>query len=387
MDTKDKKQYIHLMLALFGAAALSIVFFFIIYRYEGFRNIIRKLIDILNPILYGAFIAYLLKPMCNFYENLLLNVMPMHAKAIKILSVTASIISALLFVALLLLIIMPQVIDSIIALINIVPKQLESFSTWIENFIEEDTIYSQYVLETYEETKIIVNNWLKNISSVLKFFEEFGVQIWNSVKFVKNIFIGIIAAVYMLLARRRFARQCKMMLFSIFKTKWANIILGEIRYADSMFVGFINGKLLDSAIIGVICYICSLIFKFPNAMLISVIVGVTNVNPFFGPFIGGIPAGILILIVSPIKALWFALFIIVLQQVDGNIIGPKILGESTGVSSVWVLISILVFGGLWGFVGIIIGVPLFAVLYDITRKLVVYGLKKKGREDLIIKDR
>ena len=145
-----------------------------------------------------------------------------------------------------------------------------------------------------------------------------------------------------------------------------------------MFGGFINGKIMDSAIIGVLCYIGCLIFKFPSALLVSVIIGVTNVIPFFGPFIGAVPATLLILIQNPIKALWFVLFVLVLQQLDGNVIGPKILGNTTGLSSFWVLFSILLFGGLFGFVGMIIGVPLFAVIYSLINDLIRYGLKKRG---------
>ena len=150
-----------------------------------------------------------------------------------------------------------------------------------------------------------------------------------------------------------------------------------------MFGGFIEGKLVDSAIIGVLCYIGCSIFKFPNALLVSAIVGVTNVIPFFGPFLGAIPATLLILIENPIKALWFVLFVVILQQIDGNIIGPKILGDHTGVSSFWVLFSILLFGGLWGLVGMIIAVPLFAVIYDILKKLVIRGLKRNGCAELL----
>ena len=157
----------------------------------------------------------------------------------------------------------------------------------------------------------------------------------------------------------------------------------EVLYADKMFGGFINGKILDSAIIGVLCYIACLIFKFPSALLVSVIIGVTNVIPFFGPFIGAIPATLLILIQNPIKALWFVLFVLVLQQVDGNIIGPKILGNTTGLSSFWVLFAILLFGGLWGFVGMIIGVPLFAVIYDVLKKFVFHGLRRNEEMELV----
>ena len=140
---------------------------------------------------------------------------------------------------------------------------------------------------------------------------------------------------------------------------------------------------MDSAIIGVLCYIGCLIFKFPSALLVSVIIGVTNVIPFFGPFIGAVPATLLILIQNPIKALWFVLFVLVLQQLDGNVIGPKILGNTTGLSSFWVLFAILLFGGLWGFVGMIVGVPLFAVIYDIIKKLVIHGLKRNAELDML----
>jgi predicted PurR-regulated permease PerM len=151
---------------------------------------------------------------------------------------------------------------------------------------------------------------------------------------------------------------------------------------DRMFGGFIDGKIVDSAIIGVLCYIGCLIFKFPNALLVSAIVGITNLIPFFGPFIGAIPSVLLILIESPVKAIWFALFILVLQQLDGNVIGPKILGDRTGLSSFWVLFSIILFGGLWGLVGMVICVPLFAVIYDLLKKLIYRGLRKNQRLDI-----
>ena len=205
----------------------------------------------------------------------------------------------------------------------------------------------------------------------------------NVVVVLKNLIIGIIVAVYMLASRKRFVQQGKLVLYSIFKPRWAELIKEEAKYADKMFGGFINGKILDSAIIGVLCYIACLIFKFPSALLVSVIIGVTNVIPFFGPFIGAIPATLLILIQNPIKALWFVLFVLVLQQVDGNIIGPKILGNTTGLSSFWVLFAILLFGGLWGFVGMIIGVPLFAVIYDIIKKLVIHGLKRNEELEMV----
>ena len=190
--------------------------------------------------------------------------------------------------------------------------------------------------------------------------------------------IGIIVAVYMLASRKRFVQQGKLVLHSIVRPRWAQLITEEVKYADKMFGGFINGKIMDSAIIGVLCYIACLIFKFPSALLVSVIIGVTNVIPFFGPFIGAVPATLLILIQSPIKALWFVLFVLVLQQLDGNVIGPKILGSSIGISALWILFSIVVGGDLFGLVGMVVGVPLFATFYGLAREFVHYMLDKRG---------
>ena len=226
-----------------------------------------------------------------------------------------------------------------------------------------------FIENSYDSLDANLDAWIKNtlLPSMQNILSGAAVGVVNVVTWIKNFIIGLIVSVYLLASRKKFGQQGKLILYSLVKPRWADLIMEEVRYADRMFGGFINGKILDSAIIGVLCYIACLIFKFPSALLVSVIIGVTNVIPFFGPFIGAIPATLLILIQNPIKALWFVLFVLVLQQVDGNIIGPKILGNTTGLSSFWVLFAILLFGGLWGFVGMIIGVPLFAVIYDVIK--------------------
>ena len=200
--------------------------------------------------------------------------------------------------------------------------------------------------------------------------------------FLYNLLIGLIVAVYLLSSRKKFARQGVLIIRSAFPSHWADMLLEEIQFVDRMFGGFIDGKILDCAIIGVLCYIGCLILKFPNALLISAIVGITNIIPFFGPFIGAIPSAFLILIESPIKAVWFALFILALQQLDGNVIGPKILGDRTGLSSFWVLFAIILCSGLWGVAGMVIAVPLFAVVYDTAKRLVRRGLVKKEQVEI-----
>ena len=389
MNSNNKKIYIYWMFAIFGAIAINVALFFLIFRFKEFGGVIGKIMAILKPMIYGAAIAYLLKPVCNTYEHKLNEHLPSKLKKMsKALAITGSMLTMCIIVYLLLIIIIPQVVNSVTSLINTLPDKLNYAASWLEETLKEDTVVANYITENYimlKDTAIewISNELIPNMQNIQNILAGVGIQIWNSVMFLKNLLIGLIIAVYLLASRKKFAVQGKMVLYSIVKTKWADKILTELKYADNTFVGFINGKILDSAIIGVICYVCCLIFKFPNAMLVSVIVGVTNIIPFFGPFIGAIPSALLIFIESPLKSLWFLIFIVVLQQVDGNIIGPKILGNSTGLSSFWVLFSILVFGGLWGFVGMVIGVPLFAVIYDIAKKLVFCGLKRNGKEDMI----
>lgn len=195
---------------------------------------------------------------------------------------------------------------------------------------------------------------------------------------VKNILIGLIVMVYLLNMKDSLVTIAKKIVYGTAPLVWANRIIEEVRYIHKVFGGFIIGKLVDSLIIGILCFLCMSLMKMPYVLLISVIVGVTNVIPFFGPFIGAIPSAVLVLLVNPIQCIYFLIFILLLQQFDGNILGPKILGESTGISSFWVLFSILLFGGLFGFVGMIIGVPTFAVIYRLLSDGVKASLRKKN---------
>ncbi len=375
------KPYLYGMLAGFGAISLSIIFFFLIYRFDGFGDAISTLTGILMPFIYGAVIAYLLKPVCNTIEAFLRRFIPEKMKGlINALSVTFTILFGLLLIYALCMMIIPQLITSVTTLYYTAQANITKFMYWANHleFIEKNEQIMELLNSAYAALNTNLDTWIKNtlLPSMQNILSGAALGLLNVVVVLKNLIIGIIVAVYMLASRKRFVQQGKMVLYSVVKPRWASLITEEVKYADRMFGGFINGKILDSAIIGLLCYIGCLIFKFPSALLVSVIIGVTNVIPFFGPFIGAIPATLLILIQNPIKALWFVLFVLVLQQVDGNIIGPKILGNTTGLSSFWVLFAILLFGGLWGFAGMIVGVPLFAVIYDVIKKLVIYGLQR-----------
>ena len=389
MDKKPHiKPYIYGMLAGFGAISLSIIFFFLIYRFDGFGSAISTLTGILMPFIYGAVIAYLLKPVCNTIEGFLHRFIPERMKGlINALSVALTILFGLLLIYALCMMIIPQLITSVTALYYTAQRNLAKFVQWANHveFIENNEQIMNMLNSAYDTLSTNIDELIKTklLPSMQNIVSGAAIGVLNVVTVAKNLVIGIIVAVYMLASRKRFTQQVKLIFYSVFKPRWAQLIIEEIQYADKMFGGFINGKIMDSAIIGVLCYIGCLIFKFPSALLVSVIIGVTNVIPFFGPFIGAIPATLLILIQNPIKALWFILFVLVLQQLDGNIIGPKILGNTTGLSSFWVLFAILLFGGLWGFVGMIVGVPLFAVIYDVIKKLVVHGLHRNNELEML----
>ena len=388
MKDPYKRRYLYLMLSIFGAVGLSIVLFFVVYRFQGVGDAFRKLEDILAPFIYGGVVAYLLRPMCNFYEQFLQNHLPKKLKKMANgLAVLLSLVSGILIVYAMIIMIAPQLFDSIRNLWLSLPGKMAQLYSWaVSTFGENERLVSLFNT-IYNTVNTELQNWTNNtlepyISSVLSIVTGVGTSVWKVLMFLYNLLIGLIVSVYLLSSRKKFARQSVLIVRSVLKPKWAELFLSEVSFVDRMFGGFIDGKILDSAIMGVLCYIGCVIFRFPNALLVSAIVGITNIIPFFGPFIGAVPSTLLILMESPIKALWFLIFVLLLQQLDGNVIGPKILGDRTGLSSFWVLFTIILFGGLWGIVGMIVGVPLFAVIYDIIKKLVRRGLYKKDQMEV-----
>lgn len=385
MKDPVKRRYVYLMLSIFGGIGLSVVLFFVVYRFRGVGDALNKLGSILAPFAYGGVVAYLLRPMCNLYEGLFQKYLPKKLKKLSNgLAVGLSMISGLLIVYALIIMIAPQLFSSIQTLWLSLPDKISALYAWaMATFGENEKLVSLFNT-IYNTVNTDLQNWANNtlapyVSSVVSIVSGVGSSVWKVLMFLYNLLIGLIVAVYLLFSRKKFARQSVLIIRSALKPKWAELLLDEVAFIDRMFGGFIDGKILDSAIIGVLCYIGCTIFRFPNALLVSAVVGITNVIPFFGPIIGAVPSTLLILIESPIKALWFVVFVLALQQLDGNVIGPKILGNTTGLSSFWVLFSILLFGGLWGFVGMIVGVPLFAVIYDIIKKLVFHGLRRNGQ--------
>ena len=265
-------------------------------------------------------------------------------------------------------------------MVDAMPSYIESFVKWISDSGLADTEAAVFIGNAISSFTVELENWAK--TEILPLVQQYITQITSGVlsvvKAILNFLIGIVAMIYVMSIHESLVGQCKKIIYAIFPAKKGNIIIDTVRKSNKIFGGFVIGKIIDSAIIGVIAYIGCLIMKTPSALLVAFIVGVTNVIPFFGPFIGAIPSIALVLIQSPIHALYLAIFILILQQVDGNIIGPKILGESTGLSAFWVLTSILIAGGLFGFFGMLLGVPVFAVIYYILQQILSYRMKTKN---------
>ena len=385
MVDPKKRRYLYMSLAVFAAIGMSLILFFALYRMQGISDAVGTVSDILAPFVYGGVVAYLLRPLCNTYESFFFDVFPKGFKRFaNSVAVILSLITGILVVYALIIMIAPQLYNSILSLWNSLPEKINQFLVWATTVFGEDEELLHIFNTSYQTLYAELETWAQNtlVPYISNIVSGVGSSVLKILNFFYDLLIGLIVAVYLLGSRKKFARQSVLLVRSALKPKWADLFLDEVAFIDRMFGGFIDGKIVDSAIIGVLCYIGCLVFKFPNALLISAFVGITNVIPFFGPFIGAIPSIFLILIEDPMKALWFALFILALQQLDGNVIGPAILGDRTGLSSFWMLFTIILFGGLWGIVGMIIAVPLFAVIYDTIKKFVRRGLNNKGQIQL-----
>lgn len=381
----------YLKIGITGAAILAsgILCAFVLFKMPVIISVLKGITEILKPFLYGVVFAYLLAPLCNKIEEKLFQIFPKaKTKARRFICFIAIVISLCVAIAVIWLIIMmiiPQVWDSVMKIIQMVPQKLIVVNNWIEHMLENQPELQAYFEEFSSQAESNIDSLLNvdTIQKVQSIINSLSVQLFGVLGVVKNIFLGLLISAYLLGSRKLFGAQAGLILHGVFSDKWAKIIEEEIRYTDKMFNGFLVGKIIDSAIIGLLCFAGTSIMGFEAPAFISVIIGITNIIPFFGPFIGAIPCGLLLLLENPMHCLYFIIFIFVLQQLDGNVIGPKILGNTTGVSSFWVLFAILLFGGMWGVVGMVIGVPLFAVIYDIIRKMVYRGLRKHKRESMI----
>ena len=378
-------------------AAVFVVFLFL--ERNAVFAFLGKVRFVLAPVIYGAVLAFLMSPVYNWCYNTVVYVHDddkkkedeekkiapkKRFKSESFGNFLGKAVGTVISLAFLIV-----VVVSLSSIINMMPVYFQNVYDWLTEFFVNNPPVEQAILNIYEQSAQYFQSWMEtDLMSNLSNFQNFqniekivgGVSsgVMNVITLTKNMLIGLIVMVYLLNIKESLSAQGKKFIYSVLPLKAANIVVAEFQFIKKAFSGFIIGKLIDSLIIGILCFILMHLFKLPYELLISVIIGVTNVIPFFGPFIGAVPCAILVFLISPKQCLYFIGLILVLQQFDGNILGPKILGNSTGVSSFGVLFSILLFGGLCGFVGMIIAVPLMAVIIHIYNQIQEYLLSKKS---------
>jgi len=372
-------------IAIFLVMAACILFFFAIYKIDEILSLIQRILGILQPIIFGFIIAYLLDPIVVFLNEkiiVLFQNMKNQKKARALSQGISILIAILLMIALIFALgylVIPEFLSSIITMAVEFPGYVDNFLTWMRTALEGENRFAELATNIVTNASGYIENWLRTdfIKQIESYLGYFTTGVFGVMTVVFNLLIGMVISVYVLGSKNKFIGQGKKMIYSIFRIDTANVIMSTLRKSNQIFGGFISGKLLDALIVGVICFIGMTILQIPYTLLVSVVIGVTNIIPFFGPYIGAIPSALLILLADPIKGVVFIIFIIILQQVDGNIIVPKILGNTVGLSAFWVIFAILLGGGLFGLLGMIIGVPVFAVIYDLIKTMLEYRLKKK----------
>ena len=382
------KRYLYWGVTAFCVIAAALLFYFAVGNITVFGNAVSRLVSILAPFIWGLVICYLLSPLMRSVENRLF--LPLARKLYRknkkndgrrfaraLTVVFCEIVLILVLVALVYLII-PQMLSSVQTLISNSGVYVDNLSKWADGLFENYPVLDDYLGGFLDNFNTNLGNWLetKLLPRVGSVVTSVTSGVYGVAKSIYNLIIGIIVSIYLLSDKEGFVAAVKRMTYSVFSVETAARLRSGLNFVDRTFMSYLNGKLLDSLIIGIICYIVCSILKMPYTLLVSVIVGVTNIIPFFGPLIGAVPSALIILMVDPTKCLIFIIFVIILQQIDGNIIGPRILGNSTGITGFWVMFSIILGGGLFGFWGLLLGVPVFVVIYSLVTNLIVKKLKR-----------
>lgn len=372
------RKYTTISVYSFIVVACSVIFYLIASQLNVFTGKINEIIGILQPFIIGFVIAYLLNFILKFFEEKFENIEKFNSlnkKSKRGICLVFTYITAFFILYVFMNFVAPQLIDSIVGLVNNVPMYLNNVTILMDNLTKNLDVDQQYLQLATNKLNEMINYVIQFITDLLPIVGNWVVSIASS---IWNIILGLIVSSYLLIDKERFYAVGKKIVYATSSEKTANRIFELIYRSNDTFGRFLSGKIIDSAIIGVLTFFVLQIFKMPYATLISVIIGITNIIPFFGPFFGAIPSSIIILFVSPIKAVWFLVLILIIQQIDGNIIGPKILGDSIGISAFWILFALLVAGKFFGIVGMIVGVPIFAIIYSIIKEVVEEKLTEKG---------
>jgi len=385
---RRESSYVKIGLTAFLTVCAILLFYDTLFGRHLLLVFGKRFLNAVQPVTYGAFLAYLLAPIVNFFEQRP-RVTPVNKKfkygrkvslGTRVFSIllTWIIIGVLLY--LLGSVLLPELYKSILQLVQNVETYYYTVTGWVEDLLRTYPQLEQWVgvqMDTYYHS---LEEWLTNdlLPQATTLMSALSGRVISVLAFFGDLLVGVIVSVYFLATKELCAAHARKVVYSLFPREKVYWVLRGARKADRIFSGFVRGKLLDSLIIGVLCFLGCTILKFPYTPLVSVVVGVTNIIPFFGPFLGAIPSAFLILLVSPLQCLYFVIFVLALQQLDGNVIGPKILGDKTGLSSLWVILAILVGGSFFGVPGMFFAVPVCACLYSAVHLFVESRLRKKG---------
>lgn len=360
----------------FLSLAAAILLLFALFHIGQIAGAVRIFVSGLQPLWVGIAFAYLLCPVASFFEGKLKKLKKISGIA-RPLSVVITSLAVLAAFALLCAVLLPQLISSISDLVPKLPGMLETQLARLQKFLVSNNQFAATTADLVESAENMLVTWIK--TNLLSTVYNLASSLMSVGSAIVNVILAFIIMIYLLLDRERYLNQCRKIFHTVSRNERVNdAVYDTLRQANKMFGGFISGKLIDSLIVGVICFVFMLILGMDYPLIISVIVGVTNIIPMFGPFIGAIPSAFLLLLVSPKQCIIFLIFIIVLQQVDGNIIGPRVMGDSIGLPALYITIAILMFGSLFGFIGMIIGVPTFATIYYVIKRVSEYFLRKRG---------
>ena len=361
-----------------GTVCAVIVFYLSLSKIDILLEKIGSVISVLQPFFVGFLIAYLLDFMLRFLENIVFEMKwfkVLKIKSKRLVGLIVTYLIAFILIGLFIQFVLPQVIDSIIELINNIPSYIIQSTTLVSQLFDKYNLNDQYLSLANENIKKLVDY---TIGVATELLPVLGNLLKNIAASIWNIVLGFIISIYLLKDKENLLLKCRQILYAVFPLKIAKKTIKVVEKSNYIFGKFLVGKILDSFLVGIVTFSVLEIFAMPYAILIAIIIGVTNIIPFFGPFMGAIPSFILILIVSPSKAFWFLIIILVIQQIDANLIVPKILGKSMGISAFGILFAILFAGEFFGIIGMILGVPMFAVIYSLLDELLYDKLSKKG---------
>ena len=389
MKFRWDKKYLYWGITAFLVIAASMMFYFGLFHMATLRSAIQKVFSILSPLIHGAVIAFLLNTLVRFFETKVvfrilkwrnIKISEKTRKITRALCLFFTVILFLLGIYALLAMLLPELFASVMNIVDNFPHHVRTVEEWIENVLKDNAELQTLSTEFFETVESRAQAWinaelLPELNSIIR---NFSTGLFGLFTFLKNFLIGIVISIYLIYGKENFVARGKQFMYSRFKVEIVNNTIRDLQFTNKMFGNYVIGTAIDSIIVGLLCYIGMSVLRLPYVVLISVIVGVTNVIPFFGPYLGAIPSAFLILIINPWQSLYFIVFILVLQQFDGNFLKPKIHGDATGISSFLVIVSIIIGGGLFGIAGLFIGVPVCAVVCTIMRNRMIERLQKRN---------